>query len=144
MTRRVLHWFGKTGSSRCMIRLKRWLLTSLILLAGFHLPRPRLNPNVEYSLLIYKELYILSRAVRTGLLSWEILAAWFFCRGPTVERDLTDAREDRTFSATRFYTDENNLQNRINGIHSTVDIVSGGRPLSPALVRYPAIGVATS
>jgi hypothetical protein len=54
-----------------------------------------------------------------------------------VERNLTDVREDRRFPCTRFYTDGNNLQNRINVVHNTVDTVLGGRPLTgPGAVPY--------
>ncbi|EAT78575.2 hypothetical protein SNOG_13950 [Parastagonospora nodorum SN15] len=64
------------------------------------------NPEADYSDAVYGELRVLARAAVAGLLDWQALVAWFFCRRLTLERSLDYILPDRRFTTTHFWESE--------------------------------------
>ncbi|KAF1919559.1 hypothetical protein BDU57DRAFT_569220, partial [Ampelomyces quisqualis] len=71
-----------------------------------------LHPNPDgrvFTDAVYRGFHALARAAISGLLDWQTLVAWFFCRRLTVERKFTAVPRNRRFSTTRAWASEPEL-----------------------------------
>ncbi|KAH4015563.1 hypothetical protein HBI95_163550 [Parastagonospora nodorum] len=87
------------------------------------------NPEADYSDAVYGELRVLARAAVAGLLDWQALVAWFFCRRLTLERSLDYILPDRRFTTTHFWESEAKLSERINNILDGDDEILSAFPI---------------
>jgi hypothetical protein len=76
------------------------------------------------------ELFVLARAAVAGILNWSTLAAWFFTNNLTVEMKYEEVPLDCRFTSTRFWTNENELYERILEIYMEDDVLLAEKSVS--------------
>ncbi|KAJ4368013.1 hypothetical protein N0V83_006368 [Neocucurbitaria cava] len=80
------------------------VINAWILAMGLH-PAP----NAKFTDEVYSEFYTLARAACAGLLDWRTLATWFFCRKLTLQTGLEAVPQNRRFTITQFWENEEEL-----------------------------------
>ncbi|KAH9881805.1 hypothetical protein J1614_000976 [Plenodomus biglobosus] len=73
-------------------------------------------PAIHYPANVYEELYVLTHAACSGLLTWMVLANWLRCRKLIMEISLRNVAQDRRFDFTNVWRSENELGERIEEI----------------------------